>query len=66
MWMVSKTDDGLLFHHVGNILKGINDDKIVKDFTNVSLSIKGKKDFVLKIEEIDKILSNKELDIMNV
>ena len=56
LFQVIKTDDGLLFHHVGNILKGINDDKIVKDFTNVSLSIKGKKDFVLKIEEIDKVL----------
>ena len=55
LYQVIKTNSGLLFHHIGNILKGINKDKLIKDFNSVELDDNNKKDYLLKYEDIDKI-----------
>lgn len=55
LFQVIKMDKGLLFHWVGNILKGIDEAKVIKDFTNVERNKDSKKDYILEYGEIDKI-----------
>ncbi len=35
MYQVIKINDGFLFHYIGNILKGIDQSKVIKDFFNI-------------------------------
>ena len=58
MYQVIKINDGFLFHYIGNILKGIDQSKVIKDFINIEQDIVNKKDYILKFVEIDKITAN--------
>ncbi|MBE7089895.1 MAG: hypothetical protein E7362_03725 [Clostridiales bacterium] len=55
LFQVIKTTSGLLFHHVGSILKGVDQTKLIDDFSNIETINLGEKDYVIKFEEIDKI-----------
>ena len=58
LFQLIKMNDGFLFHHVGNILKGVDESKVIKDFSNIEINKDNKKDYTLKFEEVDKITAS--------
>lgn len=58
LFQLIKTNDGFLFHYVGNMLKGVDKSKVITDFSNIEINKDNKKDYILKFEEIEKITAN--------
>jgi len=58
LYQVIKTDESFLFHHVGNILTGAKESKLIKDFSSVRTDVVEKKDFFIKYEDVDRITAS--------
>lgn len=55
LFQVIKADDSFFFHHVGNILTGIDQSKIISDFSDIESCKDNKKDYVICFKDIDVI-----------
>ena len=55
IYQLIKTYDAYYFHYVGNVLKGINESKLITQFEDIDTSIEDKKSFSIPTSEVENV-----------